>query len=188
MYTKEDEDQMKTVVKTLNGNPANVSYWKKVVRIVQYFSGFSADSLRCHWRLIDEKEGIKQGVKISWNCNYDELQTDTESNYNFLDHYRQNDTKNNKPIQDKTPKKLHNPEPKISPVRHKKIEVKLNPSEKKVIKPEFDLVKFAELFEDLVYLCCKINGKKLNEKKVLEVLIENQGVVSETLNFFRNIE
>lgn len=179
-YTKEDDDQMKAVVRTLNGNPANVSYWNRVVKIVKYFNEFSGNSLRSHWRLIDDRAGTMQGAKISWNFNNEDLHTDTESNHGHPVNYRQNNTKIRSQVQEKTPRKLNYPRPKPSQ--------KIDPSEKKAISPKPDLKKFSDLFEDLVDLCCKIKGEKVPETQVLKVLIEQQGVVSDTLNFFEHVK
>ena len=179
VYSQDDEEEMRKVVKKLYGNPANVSYWERAILIYKYFADFSANSLRCHWRLMNEKAITKLSGKITWNKKREDSCTDAESEVSAPEKPR-HVIKNVKKIS------LLNPPPKVStPNSSKKKKEKIKPNQKIMKSSDFNENRFQELFEDLVDLCAIIKGKKVSETEVLKILIENQGLVSETINFYK---
>lgn len=177
IYTQDEEEEMRKIVKKLYGNPANVSYWERVIRIYKNFANFSADSLRCHWRLMNDKSNTKQSARINWKNQREEPCTDADSVVSVPEEPRQI-IKN---VQKISP--LNPPKKLLSPNSSKKKE-KIKASQKKM-NSHVDENRFQELFEDLVDLCAIIKGKKVSEIEVLKVLIEQQGLVSETINFYK---
>ncbi|OMJ67849.1 hypothetical protein SteCoe_34884 [Stentor coeruleus] len=202
-FTIHDEESMQDYASKIFGNPRLLSFWESAKQR-GLFSTHTSESLRFHWKLMMERNKISNPrIKII-SFAHDNMQIDIKNNppLIFTNPQRQIDQKNIQEIQNNKEnpndvKNNENIETEISDDTdnqnfedfdnfESKKNVEIN--QKKSMKKHGEGVNQLEIdqiFENLCDICGMAAGRRLECNEVLRTLLDFNGDVKKTIEFYK---